>query len=292
VELFYSEAYNATAIGFDTTRKADAIVASLQRDPIVGVELVAPTPATADELVLVHDRSYVDAVFAGEPWGLASSHGIPGGWDDEFPHAVAASSGGVRDAALAALLSGGVTGSLSSGLHHARRDSGNGYCTFNGLVLAALAARDAGAQRVLILDLDAHCGGGTAALIAGLDGVEQVDVSVIHYDTFSPRHDARLAFARAEVYLPTVRAELDDIIDPERVDLVLYNAGMDPHEDAGGVWGIDAAMLAQRETMVFDWLQDHRLPCAFVLAGGYTTGCEMADLVALHRLTIAAAATG
>jgi len=51
------------------------------------------------------------------------------------------------------------TGSLSSGLHHARRTHGAGFCTFNGLALAALTALEvltAGAQRVLILNLDAH----------------------------------------------------------------------------------------------------------------------------------------
>jgi hypothetical protein len=42
---------------------------------------------------------------------------------------------------------------------------GAGFCTFNGLALAALAALDLGAKRVLVLDLDAHCGGGTHELL-------------------------------------------------------------------------------------------------------------------------------
>ncbi|GEM_PF-3972919 len=36
-------------------------------------------------------------------------------------------------AAVSAALEDGVAGSLSSGLHHARRDYDNGLCTFNGL---------------------------------------------------------------------------------------------------------------------------------------------------------------
>ena len=73
---------------------------------------------------------------------------------------VCASNGGAVAAARAAR-AGGVAGSLSSGLHHAGRDRGAGFCTFNGLVLAARAALSEGAARVLVLDLDAHCGGGT-----------------------------------------------------------------------------------------------------------------------------------
>ena len=54
-------------------------------------------------------------------------------------------------AGLAALQSG-VAGSLSSGLHHARRERGDGYCTFNGLAIAAGEALTAGAASVLYPD--------------------------------------------------------------------------------------------------------------------------------------------
>ena len=73
---------------------------------------------------------------------------------------VLSSNGGAVAAGLAAL-EHGVAGSLSSGLHHARREKGAGFCTFNGLVIAAREALTAGARSVLILDFDAHCGGGT-----------------------------------------------------------------------------------------------------------------------------------
>ena len=56
-------------------------------------------------------------------------------------------------------------GALSSGLHHASTERGNGFCTFNGLALAARALMDGGANHVLILDLDAHCEGGTYEIV-------------------------------------------------------------------------------------------------------------------------------
>jgi acetoin utilization deacetylase AcuC-like enzyme len=96
---------------------------------------------------------------------------------------VTSSNGGAVSAGLNAL-ERGVAGSLSSGLHHARRETGVGYCTFNGLVIAAREALAAGASSVLILDFDAHCGGGTASLIAEDEHVWQVDVAVNSFDYY------------------------------------------------------------------------------------------------------------
>jgi len=47
----------------------------------------------------------------------------------------------LRPAAVSLLpgpLGSGFAGSLSSGLHHARRAGGDGYCAVNGLALAVL----------------------------------------------------------------------------------------------------------------------------------------------------------
>ncbi|HZC01053.1 MAG TPA: hypothetical protein VE844_06740, partial [Gammaproteobacteria bacterium] len=104
---------------------------------------------------------------------------------------VLASNGGAVAAGLAAL-ENGVAGSLSSGPHHARCGSEAGFCTFNGLVIAASEALAAGVGSVLILDLDAHCSGGTASLIAGEPRIWQIDVSVSGYDSYSSSNRIRL----------------------------------------------------------------------------------------------------
>lgn len=49
-------------------------------------------------------------------------------------------------------------------------DSGAGFCTFNGIAIAAKQALRRGAKRVLIIDFDAHGSGGTHSLIAGPTG--------------------------------------------------------------------------------------------------------------------------
>src|SRR5919108_5506100 len=154
--VFYSSEYVGSAYAFATTRKAAWVADSLTAAPIRGIELVTPRPLTREQLIRVHDPDYVRAVETGVPRFLAESQGFD--WDPGLWRMVLSSNGGAVAAALAAL-EHKRAGSLSSGLHHARHHTGAGFCTFNGLVLAASEALSAGAQHVLIIDFDAHCGG-------------------------------------------------------------------------------------------------------------------------------------
>jgi len=288
VPIFYSPAYTLSAHAFDTTRKAAWIAESLHRDPIAGLCLEEPTPLTRDPIGAVHDPEYVRAVETGAPRPLAQSQGFA--WDPNLWPMVLASNGGVV-AAVRAALEDGVAGSLSSGLHHARRESGRGFCTFNGLVIAAREALALGARSVLILDFDAHCGGGTASLIRDEPRMAQRDVSVSAFDAYPDDDHSRLTLVNeASEYLPTIQSELEDVDrEGQSWDLCLYNAGMDPFECCaiGGLTGIHAAMLEARERRVFEWAARRHMPIAFVMAGGYVgASLDRNGLVALHRATL------
>jgi acetoin utilization deacetylase AcuC-like enzyme len=290
VEVDYSPAYTGAALAFETTRKARWVAESLAADPIPGLALRANAALPPRELLRIHARDYVDAVRTGTPRALAQSQGFP--WDPGLWPMVLASNGGALAAARRARATRGVAGCLASGLHHARRGRGAGFCTFNGLALAALDAAEAGA-RVLVLDLDAHCGGGTHSLVGAQPGVRQLDIAVDAFDRYAPSGENTLdLLTRAEDYLPTLSRRLAALASVP-FDLVLYNAGMDPHEGCavGGLAGIDAALLAKREALVFGWARRRHLPVAFVLAGGYLgPGLDRDGLVRRQRLTLAAAA--
>ena len=291
MKLFFSPDYVRSGYAFETTRKSQWIVESLRRDPTAGIELLSPKPLSEAQLCDVHDPLYVSAVRTGEPRALAESQDFP--WDPSLWSMVCASNGGAVAAALAAL-SEGVAGSLSSGLHHARRDRGAGFCTFNGLALGIRAARAAGAGAILVLDLDAHCGGGTHSLVAHDPRVWQLDVAVSPFDAYAPTPRTTLDLVReAARYLPVLQSRLQGLeVEAPAFDLCLYNAGMDPFEGCGigGLRGITRAILEDREALVLDWCRRRRIPVAFVLAGGYLgPGLDEPGLVALHRLTLLAA---
>jgi len=291
VTVYYDPSYAAAGFAFPTTRKARWIADSLIATPIPGIVLEQPPPLTEEDLLTAHDVDYIRAVRTGEPRRLAQSQGLD--WDPGLWPMVLASNGGAVAAALRAMQDG-IAGSLSSGLHHARRDQGCGYCTFNGLAIAANSALGAGAGDVLILDLDAHCGGGTYGIIAGNPHIWQVDVSVDRFDLYEPGERTTLDIVvNAADYLPTIATRLREA-QTRRFGLCLYNAGMDPHEDCpqGGLAGITDQHLRAREELVFEWCRELELPVAFVMAGGYLRPPQMDEtrLVELHRLTLTAAA--
>ena len=175
---------------------------------------------------------------------MAESQGFD--WDPALWPMVLASNGGVLPAARSALADG-VAGSLSSGLHHARYDEGSGFCTFNGLVIAAKALLASGAvSSVLIVDLDAHCGGGTAQLIDGDTRIWHADVAVSSFDSYVGRTNSQLHdVVGAADYLPAVRQSLAHAERIGPFDLCLYNAGMDPYQGCaiGGLDGITGDVL-------------------------------------------------
>ena len=183
--VFYNADYVSSEYAFDTTRKSGALAAVLEEDG--SADVVDPgqfTERTEGIIDRLHSLDYVQAVRTGTPSGLAESQGFE--WDPKLPSMAIAHSTGLV-AAVAAVLTADsrVAGSLSSGLHHARRDRGAGYCTFNGLAVAATDALERGAERILVLDFDAHCGGGTRSMTSS-DEVVQIDVSTVMFDSWPP----------------------------------------------------------------------------------------------------------
>src|SRR5262249_28951953 len=127
MKIFYSPSYTVAAHSFETTRKSRWIAESLAREPIAGIELVAPEPTSVAVLTRVHDPAYVAAVRTGKPLELAQSQGFK--WDKKLWKWDCRATGGLSDAAIRPLGPRRASGSLSSGLHHARRARGAGFCT-------------------------------------------------------------------------------------------------------------------------------------------------------------------
>jgi acetoin utilization deacetylase AcuC-like enzyme len=299
MHIYYTDKqlyYNA---GVDTSEKAAGVAQSLALRPIRSVEILEPE-AWPDSLIeSVHDPMYVQALRCGEPYFLADKNGL-GAWSEDLAQSRFASTSCVVSAAVAAFQTRRVTGTLASGLHHARRGCGVGFCTINGLAVAARAVVDAGAKRVLIVDLDAHCGGGTASFLEALSQVRdgsvvcQLDVSVDSFDWYANTSYAELHMASGEQYLNVIEQALAGIVDIGSIDLVLYNAGMDPFEGCsiGGAAGVTKDVLRDRENIVFSTFANAGVPVCFTLAGGYTgSGVSAEQLVELHRMTVEAAVT-
>jgi acetoin utilization deacetylase AcuC-like enzyme len=271
-KIFFDNDYVLDS-GVETRTKAKPIADIIIAEELSGVELCSPRKATRQELEEVHSPVYLDSLWNG---------------DQDLLRSLLASTGGVLEAVDQALIDG-FSGSLSSGLHHAKRTHDEGFCYINGLALAALRALNVhGLTDVGILDLDAHCGGGTFELIGSDARVRLADVSTNSYDSwksFELRHHLKIV-RDANNYLNEVEKALNHLIG---IQFLIYNAGMDPFEGCsiGGLTGITREVLQRREKLVADWCRENNVPVLFVLAGGYEgPNLDLEGVARLHLLTI------
>jgi acetoin utilization deacetylase AcuC-like enzyme len=279
--VFYSPAYVVEG-RMETVTKAKLVAELIASGQAGDVRLQAPKLATRKELALIHDAEYVRSTF--EDTGAFLEVGP---WSKPLLNSILASTGGMRDAVKEALRSG-RSGSLSSGLHHARRRAGNGFCQFNGLALAALEALKQ-VKTVGILDLDAHAGGGTFDILGDDPRVFLADITVNSFDSWEPTDSARHFYYEVtdpRGYLGHVEDALHFL---EPVDCLIYNAGMDTYEKAGGLKGITKEIIRQRERLVVAWARRRKIPHVFALAGGYKWGgLSLAQVADLHLETVQA----
>lgn len=279
-------------------RKFGLVAEALRNDS--DIVLAEPAPVTADDLRRVHTEEYIAAIRTGEPRELAEMQKFP--WSPELYPSVCRTSGGCLAAARQALRDG-VSAALVSGFHHACADHGEGFCTFNGLIVAIDALRGAGEiGSAAVLDMDLHYGNGTAQLaimrpevfavsIYGNDywaNVPYRDVTTKHHaDGHNHRSFALPAGCDRATMLAIMHDRVFPLIAARKPDLLLYQAGADPYfEDPYSPLALDHDDLLARDRAVFAFAREHKIPVAWVLAGGYTE--DVTKVVRVHLNTFAA----
>jgi acetoin utilization protein AcuC len=130
------------------------------------VRMTKPTAATDDQIALVHDRDYIEAVrrAGADPSHPHLSHGL-GSIDTPAFHDMHDASALVVGATLAAAESvwAGATEhavNIAGGLHHAMPGAASGFCVYNDPAVAIAWLLEQGAERVAYVDVDVHHGDG------------------------------------------------------------------------------------------------------------------------------------
>lgn len=263
------------------------------------VRLVEPEPVTEADLLRVHTEAYVRAVQTGEPRELAESQKFP--WSPELYPSVCLTGGGCLAAARQALRDG-VSAALVSGFHHSSQKRGGGFCTFNGLIVSIEALIASGEiKTAAILDMDLHYGNGTALLAAPRPHVSALSIYGNDYwenhcyrDVTTRHHEDGANHRSFALPAGCDRATMLEIMDAalpwlavQKPDLLLYQAGADPYfEDPYSPLALNHDDLLARDRRVFTFAKEHRLPIAWVLAGGYTS--DVSKVVQVHLNTFAA----
>jgi acetoin utilization deacetylase AcuC-like enzyme len=198
-----------------------------------------------------------------------------------------------------ALLAGehevGLSACRPSG-HHAEPDRAMGFCLFgNVAIAAALARRELGAERVLVLDWDVHHGNGTEACFS--DRADVAFVS-IHQMPLYPGTGAasKRGVGDGEGYtlnlpVPPGSGEaewlrlLDEVVSPTAArfdpDLVLVSAGFDAHRaDPLAGCELETASFASMARRLRAIARESGAPLGLVLEGGYHVPSLVSSLLA------------
>jgi acetoin utilization deacetylase AcuC-like enzyme len=251
-----------------------------------GYELHRPEPMPRAWIEAVHDPDYVAQVLSCTvPREKERRIGFP--INAYTARRAQLSPGGTWLAARLALVHG-FAANGAGGSHHALHDTGAGYCVFNDLAIAAhrlIAERTV--ARILIVDLDVHQGDGTAALTAGRDDIFTFSIHAEkNFPTRKARSDLDIGLDDGtgdKAYLDILRHHLPALVSGQCPDLILYQAGVDPHaDDRLGRLALTDAGLESRDRFVMRTAREAGVPLASVLGGGYGT-----DRMAVARRHVA-----
>lgn len=269
IPVVYSDYMVAEAKSFSpSSTKPKMMVFSWmsRKEPI---QLIQPRKATKEELYKAHDPEYVDGVL-----DLTIADGF-GTKSRKLADSLLYTTGGMLTALGLVRDGAPVVCVPVSGFHHAHRDSGGGFCTFNGLMVAALSTD----MKVAIVDCDMHYGDGTDDILASAAVEDRARIK--HYTFGREFHGPSQGVA----YINKLRY-LWDFGWFDGTEVILYQAGADVHvnDPLGGV--LTTIQMIERDRLMFEGAKDAGIPIIWNLAGGYQT--PVSKVLDLHHNTMQA----
>ncbi|HZP34241.1 MAG TPA: histone deacetylase [Candidatus Acidoferrales bacterium] len=254
-------------------------------------DILAPEPATDEDILRVHTREWVDKCLHDKltlsermrleiPYSEAA---VKGFW--------LAAGGSILAAHCAAKEGFGIN--IGGGFHHAFPGHGEGFCMIHDVAVAIRRLQSEGAlRRVLIVDTDVHQGNGTAAIFAGDADVFTLSLhQENNYPEPKPPSDLDVNLADGvgdEEYLELLDKALASAFRRFAPEMIFYIGGADPYrEDQLGGLRLSMRGLQERDALVFAEARLRGLPVAVAFAGGYARNVE--DTVRIHVNTIIAA---
>ncbi|NJN57965.1 MAG: histone deacetylase, partial [Leptolyngbyaceae cyanobacterium SL_5_9] len=260
---------------------------SLLADGVASVsQFHQPEAPSQKWLELVHTPEYIRDYCEGTLDAKSQRRiGLP--WSPALVRRTCIAVGGtILTARLA--LEHGLACNTAGGTHHAFPSYGSGFCIFNDLAIAARVIQQQGlAQKILIVDLDVHQGDGTAFIFQDDPTVFTFSMHCeVNFPGTKQTSDLDVplpAGMEDEDYLQTLAKYLPDLLSEFRPDLVLYDAGVDPHlGDRLGKLALSDRGIFCREMQVLSTCATQGYPVACVIGGGY--GDDFEALVYRHSL--------
>lgn len=282
----------------------DPVLAPWLRDALVN----GPVPEISPrDLERAHDPAYVARALSDDPesvvvqtYELYDEHGRPNRYDPEksdrplrdFVEKNLKSVAGTHLCAALAL-ENGFTYFLGGGMHHAIREGGRGFCMFNDIVVSLKKLRaENSVDLVWVIDIDAHRGDGTAALLCDDDRAKTLSIHMAKgwpmdlpvYDehgALAPWRwpgdvDVPIPVGGEPFYIKALKQALElleTLSFGETPDLAYVVGGADPYEhdelESARLLQMSAESMLERDRLVYDFLAKRAIPQAWLMSGGY-----------------------
>lgn len=177
----------------------------------------------------------------------------------------------------------GFAVNIGGGLHHASRQAGGGFCMYNDITAVTERLLETGkAQRVLIIDLDAHQGNGYEEDLWEECKAGQVCIFDAYEPMIFPFPAGELVKQSIHYFIPYLKDDRGDCFmeyllqginkpfEEFQPDFVIYNAGTDTMEnDPVTKLGQTAEAIKDRDYVVIETCRRAGIPVMMCLSGGY-----------------------
>jgi acetoin utilization deacetylase AcuC-like enzyme len=224
----------------ESPERLRAVIDALNDDPNLALEALDAPLVDIEDLLRVHPKAFVDAVFEAAPRSgrLALD---PDTVMSAGSLAAARRAAGASVAAVRAVAAGEAERAFCAVRppgHHAEPGVAMGFCVFSSVAVAARAAQAAGLKRVAIVDFDVHHGNGTQAVFEHDPTVffASIHQSPLYPGTGDPSETGLGNIANAIVAphaaRETWRAKFEglmDKVDAFSPELLIVSAGFDAH---------------------------------------------------------------
>ena len=192
---------------------------------------------------------------------------------------------GTVDCALNALQYG-VSLNVAGGTHHAFANRGEGFCLLNDFAIASNYLLNSNLiKKILITDLDVHQGNGTASIFQNDDRVFTFSMHGKHnYPFHKEKSDLDIELPdniSGKEYLHILQQTLPGLIEKVKPDFVCFVSGVDVlATDKFGKLRLTIADCQHRDEIVFTLCQQHNIPVAVAMGGGYSP--DIRNIVEAH----------
>jgi acetoin utilization deacetylase AcuC-like enzyme len=214
-------------------------------------------PFVKEDFYLAHTKAYVNRFFSKGD----ESNSLT--WSKEFAKTVRFTNSSLYNAIRASINNPDkIALSPTSGFHHAHPNSGGGFCTFSGQVIASLKLYKEFDYSGAYIDLDGHYGNS----IEDARGFDYDVSKAIPLDcNINPS-------GRGKQYIASLKSSLkrlEKLYKEKKIHYLVFCHGADSHEwdDLGG--GVNTKEWFECSELVYEFARKTGIPLSISLFGGY-----------------------